>query len=58
MPAEATDAALQNSAKNQVFNDGKLYLRCGDGRYLQILDVRVNDQDTSLQQYFLKYSAA
>ncbi|HEY4073102.1 MAG TPA: formyltransferase [Herbaspirillum sp.] len=57
MPAEATDAALRSSAKNQVFNDGKLYLRCGDGRYLQILSIRINDQDASLQQY-LKYFTA
>jgi methionyl-tRNA formyltransferase len=57
MPAEATDAALQSGAKNRIFSDGKLYLRCGDGRYLQILGIRINDQDASLQHY-LKYFAA
>ncbi|RXZ32801.1 formyltransferase [Oxalobacteraceae bacterium CAVE-383] len=65
MPAETTQAALQRNAetaqtpaKPTVFSDGRLYLRCGDGRYLQLLDVRINDQDASLQQVFLKYSAA
>jgi methionyl-tRNA formyltransferase len=60
IPAEAIQAALQRGAeaKDQVFEDGRLYRRCGDGRYLQILGVRINDQDATLQQYFLKYFAA
>jgi methionyl-tRNA formyltransferase len=69
MPAEAAQAALQlkysaetsaetSGRQGRVFDDGKLYLRCGDGRYLQILGVRINDRDASLQQYFLKYPAA
>lgn len=58
LPAEAAQAALQGKAAAVVFDSGKLYRRCGDGRYLQILGVRINDRDASLQQYFLKYSAA
>jgi methionyl-tRNA formyltransferase len=60
MPAETSQAALPRDAgaNATIFNDGKLYRRCGDGSYLQILGVRINDQDASLQQVFLKYSAA
>ncbi|MDB5989536.1 MAG: formyltransferase [Herbaspirillum sp.] len=59
MPVAGTDmdAALQGSTQNRIFDNGKLYLRCGDGRYLQILGITINDQDASLQQY-LKYFAA
>jgi methionyl-tRNA formyltransferase len=60
IPAAATQAALQRGAeaKDQVFDDGRLYRRCGDGRYLQILGVLINDRDATLQQYSLKYFAA
>jgi methionyl-tRNA formyltransferase len=57
IPAGALDATLQRNGKDRIFDDGKLYLRCGDGRYLQILGIRINDQDASLQQY-LNYKAA
>lgn len=58
MPSEPVQAALQGKTETTVFDGGRLYRRCGDGRHLQILGVRINDQDASLQQYFLKYSAA
>ncbi|MDB5777145.1 MAG: fmt [Herbaspirillum sp.] len=59
MPAAATDAALhaRYGAQARILDDGKLYVRCGDGLYLQILGIRVNDNDAPLNHY-LKYFAA
>jgi methionyl-tRNA formyltransferase len=59
MPTAATDAALQgkHGMKARILDGGSLYARCGDGRYLQILGIRINDQDASLNHY-LKYFAA
>ncbi|MFZ1180672.1 MAG: formyltransferase [Herbaspirillum sp.] len=44
-------------AQDRFFEDGCLYARCGDGNYLQILSIRINDQDVSLNNY-LEYMAA
>jgi methionyl-tRNA formyltransferase len=59
LPTTATDAALRSrhGTESRIFDGGKLYVRCGDGRYLQILGVKVNDRDAPLNQY-LKYFAA
>ena len=42
--------------QDKFFEGGRLYARCGDGNYLQILGIQINDQDVSLNNY-LKYMA-
>ncbi|HZS81219.1 MAG TPA: formyltransferase [Herbaspirillum sp.] len=44
-------------AQDRFFEDDRLYARCGDGNYLQILSIRINDQDVPLNSY-LEYMAA
>ncbi|EOA05528.1 formyltransferase [Herbaspirillum frisingense GSF30] len=51
--------ALQRAhgMQDKFFEGGKLYARCGDGNFLQILGIQINDQDASLNNY-LKYMAS
>ncbi|MBP0597002.1 formyltransferase [Herbaspirillum sp. LeCh32-8] len=51
--------ALQKAhgMQDKFFEGGKLYARCGDGNFLQILGIQINDQDASLNNY-LKYMAS
>ena len=51
-------AALERThgAQDKFFEGGRLYARCGDGNYLQIMGILINDQDVSLNNY-LKYMA-
>ncbi|NUU00154.1 formyltransferase [Herbaspirillum robiniae] len=51
--------ALQKAhgMQDKFFEGGKLYARCGDGNFLQILGIQINDQDVSLNNY-LKYMAS
>lgn len=46
--------ARAHGAQDKFFEDGYLYARCGDGHYLHILGIQINDQDASLNHY-LKY---
>jgi methionyl-tRNA formyltransferase len=65
LPGATALAALALQSRHAgaaiAINDGvdgeRLYMRCGDGNYLQILGVSINDQDASLNRY-LKYFAA
>ena len=57
LPADAVEAALQNKAQDLVFDEGKLYRRCGDSRYLQILGIKINDQDAPLNHYLNHFAA-
>jgi len=45
-----------HGAQTKFFDGGHLYARCGDGNYLQIMGIQINDQDVSLNNY-LKYMA-
>lgn len=58
-PIEAALTALQSKhgVKTRIFDGGCLYVRCGDGRHLQIMGIRINDQDAPLNHY-LNYFAA
>lgn len=51
--------ALQKAhgMQDKFFEGGKLYARCGDGNFLQILGIQINDRDASLNNY-LKYMAS
>ena len=55
----AAHPALQRAhgTQDKFFEGGKLYARCGDGNFLQILGILINDQDASLNNY-LKYMAS
>ncbi|WP_284078392.1 formyltransferase [Herbaspirillum aquaticum] len=55
----AAHPALQRAhgTQDKFFEGGKLYARCGDGNFLQILGIQINDQDASLNNY-LKYMAS
>lgn len=54
-----TQTTLENAAsgKDCLLHEDKLYRRCGDGRYLQILDVRLNGQEIPLSRYPACFSA-
>ena len=55
----AAHPALQKThgMQDKFFEGGKLYARCGDGNFLQILGIQINDQGASLNNY-LKYMAS
>jgi methionyl-tRNA formyltransferase len=57
--APSAHPALQKAhgMQDKFFEGGKLYARCGDGNFLQILGIQINDQDASLNNY-LKYMAS
>jgi len=57
VPASARPTLERShGAQDKFFEGGRLYARCGDGNYLQILGIQINDQDASLNNY-LKYMA-
>jgi methionyl-tRNA formyltransferase len=51
-----TKLVRAHGAQEKFFDGGHLYARCGDGNYLEILSIQINDQDASLNNY-LKYMA-
>jgi len=57
VPASARPTLERShGTQDKFFEGGRLYARCGDGNYLQILGIQINDQDVSLNNY-LKYMA-
>lgn len=56
-PSARLTLERSHRGQDRFFQDGGLYARCGDGNHLQILSIRINDQDASLNDY-LQYMAA
>ena len=54
--ADCIKLVRTHGAQQKFFDGGRLYARCGDGNYLQIMNIQMNDQDVSLNNY-LKYMA-
>jgi len=54
--SDHTKLMRAHRAQEKFFDGGNFYARCGDGNYLQILSIQINDQDASLNNY-LKYMA-
>lgn len=55
-PALASELGNKHAGRPSFIENSRLYKRCGDGHYLEIIDILVNDQPAPLTQYS-KYEA-